>query len=598
MLYDKFKYIDFADGGVNRRNNVVNVRELDKCAGKTEVYRTVFRFNESFKRWYEDNKSVRGYTGKHYADWLPIDIDIDKERGEKTLEDSYQKARQVIRILVTEYDYEPQHIFFSGSKGFHILIPIQVFGFVQPSENLFMIFKNIMNDIAGDLIDTSIYEINRLFRMANTKHAKSGLFKIPLSIDEFMSGTDKIKELAKSVHSVLMPPFSDSVRNVQFEELFKKYQHQDKPEKQNKESVDIFTKFSGVSEGDRDNAGMQIAGLLRSKGMEPEKIYQVLYGWNMGNDPQLPACDLQRIVSSACSYNENKQEGHSIVDDIIPIHSVYHEYRDFVRSAKKVNLGIGEFDRKIRGIGPGQVLTILGFTGNFKSATLQGMLQYHHRLSKEPVMMFELEMSRLDLFERAIQMETGTVPYFEHSGEDVEDAFRNTDDPHKMTKLADLLEENQKDFYIVDRPGLSWEDMREYVLTAEEQVYKRKTGIVGVDFLQMMSGDGNTDVQRMNTVAKGMKSFAKDLNVPLICLGQVTGVESADEALDIMHARDSKTISHMSDYIIVIYLDKDDPDKMTQIMELKKNRKGGLGKVKRYIDRKTLNFKIIDEIHV
>ena len=127
--------------------------------------------------------------------------------------------------------------------------------------------------------------------------------------------------------------------------------------------------------------------------------------------------------------------------------------------------------------------------------------------------------------------------------------------------------------------------MERCVEYAEEKIYKRKTGLVGIDFLQLMIGNGETDIQRMNEIAKQTKQFAKKMNVPLIAISQVTGVQNCREALDLMKARDSKTIPIMSDYVLGIRQKGGELE-----ISLLKNRKGGLCSVTTNISKKSLRL--------
>jgi len=190
--------------------------------------------------------------------------------------------------------------------------------------------------------------------------------------------------------------------------------------------------------------------------------------------------------------------------------------------------------------------------------------------------MFELEMTRLDLFERAVQMES------ELSGPQVEESFKQGD----FKDLVDGVKLRLPNYYVVDIPYLSFTDMERFTLYAEQQIYNKKTGLIGIDFIQLMDGGGRTNVERVDKIAKEMKSFAKRLNVPLIMISQVTGVENNTTAISLDHSRDSKTIAQMSDYVIGIWIDEKDQ----QVLRLLKNRKGGLGTTTQTIDRNSLRF--------
>ena len=112
----------------------------------------------------------------------------------------------------------------------------------------------------------------------------------------------------------------------------------------------------------------------------------------------------------------------------------------------------GQGRGKIRGIRPGMVLTIIGFTGNFKTAVLQNILRHYHNYSKEPVLMFEMEMPRLDIFERALQIE------MQIEGNEVEKLFKNNE--HRdISEVIKNIQNKLKNYYIVDQPGLNFDEI-------------------------------------------------------------------------------------------------------------------------------------------
>ena len=140
MKYPQYIYVDTAIGSVANRNNVVDATSFKSPQDK-EAYRTYFRFREDYLKHFKLNKSVARFKGKGYADFLPIDIDSEN------LEEAYSRARELIEYLFAKFEFDAKHLFFSGSKGFHIFLPSSAFGYFEPSENLGVIFKNIAKDI-------------------------------------------------------------------------------------------------------------------------------------------------------------------------------------------------------------------------------------------------------------------------------------------------------------------------------------------------------------------------------------------------------------------------------------------------------------------
>lgn len=209
MKHPEFKFVDVAIGCTGNRNNVMTVdqaRQKIKSA-TNEVYCTYQRYPKDFLLHFKkeirnpDNldeiikptNSVSLYSGPSYSDIIPFDFD-DENKPENALE----SVRNFIRFLEVNFNLPLSiiKIFFSGYKGFHVTLPIDIFGDVEPSPKFNLICKKIASHLWD--VDYSIYDKTRLFRVPNTINSKSGLYKIPLEPSELLyKSFSEIKELAK-----------------------------------------------------------------------------------------------------------------------------------------------------------------------------------------------------------------------------------------------------------------------------------------------------------------------------------------------------------------------------------------------------------------
>ncbi len=192
MKYPGFKYVDYAIGGLEQRNNIMDISKIDTPKG-TDCFISYFRFNDSFQRHFDKTGDVSKYKGIHYSDYIRLDV------NGKDLQGSLEKVKETLHYLDEMYGLESKslRIFFSGCKGFHIEIPAEFFGF-EPSDNLYRIHKAIVGRLF-DFVEynSNIYEINSLWRVPNTKNSKSGLYKIFLgNFDIFKLSIEKIKKVA------------------------------------------------------------------------------------------------------------------------------------------------------------------------------------------------------------------------------------------------------------------------------------------------------------------------------------------------------------------------------------------------------------------
>src|SRR5690606_12219063 len=108
----------------------------------------------------------------------------------KNLEMSRMDAVKLITFFTDKFSMteDEVRVYFSGSKGFHIIVNPIVLG-IQPHKQLHRIFKFVANSLETQLglqsLDTSsIYGHGRMLRLVNSIHFKSGLFKVELSYEE------------------------------------------------------------------------------------------------------------------------------------------------------------------------------------------------------------------------------------------------------------------------------------------------------------------------------------------------------------------------------------------------------------------------------
>jgi replicative DNA helicase len=133
-------------------------------------------------------------------------------------------------------------------------------------------------------------------------------------------------------------------------------------------------------------------------------------------------------------------------------------------------------------------------------------------------------------------------------------------------------------------------------------------GLIIVDYLQLMSGGakfGGTDnrVQEISEISRGLKSIARELNVPILALSQLSrSVESRTPQIpQLSDLRESGSIEQDADVVAFIYREdyynqeSDRPNIMDVL--IRKHRNGPTGKVELYFDRERQKIKSLDTKH-
>jgi hypothetical protein len=307
MLYPDYIYIDTAFDGVRNRNNLIKSSELNSYARRwkaehkkdfTDCYTTYFRYPEDMMEHFKGNNTVSGYGGSLYSDFLPIDVDSED------LTNSIQLTKTILLHLQTKFDVDIKAvpIYFSGAKGFHVEIPSGLFGF-NPSPQLHEIFKRILKRFLpeGVVIDDSIYDKVRLWRIKNTLNSKSGLYKIPLPSDELLNLTiPEIKELARTPRIGVF--FDDNVTlNPNLRQLYLQVEGRSLGVKEHKKYMKVLN--GGANKGERNTTLTSYAGRVKSKGIAISEAQVILHSINRTLcNPPLSDAEVREILESVYSY--------------------------------------------------------------------------------------------------------------------------------------------------------------------------------------------------------------------------------------------------------------------------------------------------------
>jgi hypothetical protein len=171
--------------------------EDDRVDPTAESYLSMFRFPRGVEDYMSVNgNSISGYADSTWAPWLWFDID------RADLKDALVDAQRLTRFLLQQYstlDEDDLLVFFSGSKGFHVGLPLP--HAPEPSAGFHTVCRTLAEGLtatAGVTVDTAVYDRVRLFRAPNSRHPKSGLHKRRLTHRELMGLTvDRIRELAR-----------------------------------------------------------------------------------------------------------------------------------------------------------------------------------------------------------------------------------------------------------------------------------------------------------------------------------------------------------------------------------------------------------------
>ena len=239
--------------------------------------------------------------------------------------------------------------------------------------------------------------------------------------------------------------------------------------------------------------------------------------------------------------------------------------------------GFSAVDQKIHGLNKSDLILLAARPGVGKSSFAMNMALNVARQSQKTVAVFSLEMSKEQLLVRLMASE-GLVDLNR-----LMTGRLSASDWGKVTQAARTL--RQTDIRIDDNPMLTAADMNAKCRRLEN------LGLVIVDYLQLMSSSGGKSYagenrqQAVSDISRMLKIMAKELNVPVICLSQLSRANEKreDKRPMLSDLRDSGAIEQDADIVIFLYREdyykEDTENRNVAECIVAKNRHGETGKV-------------------
>ncbi|MGZ6004558.1 MAG: replicative DNA helicase [Candidatus Saccharimonadales bacterium] len=293
-----------------------------------------------------------------------------------------------------------------------------------------------------------------------------------------------------------------------------------------------------------------------------------------------------------------------IKQDIISLEAILAESFDRLDDLHKdkqkirgIPTGFKDIDNLLAGFQRSDLIILAARPSMGKTALALNFAHNVAVMANEPVLVFSLEMSKEQLVDRLLSMESGVDAWALRTG-NLTDA-----DFEKIGHAMGTLSEAQ--IFIDDTPGITISDLR---TKARREAHKRPLGLIIVDYLQLMSGgsrfggDGNR-VQEISEISRGLKGVARELNVPVLALSQLSrSVESRSPQIpQLADLRESGSIEQDADIVAFIYREEyynpeTDRKKLTDVL-IKKHRNGPTGGVELYFDNEKQRFRSVDNRH-
>ena len=281
-------------------------------------------------------------------------------------------------------------------------------------------------------------------------------------------------------------------------------------------------------------------------------------------------------------YSVRKGEREDSLEHIGTVmHKVFDRLTELSQSDSAIpglSTGLRDLDDQINGLNRSDLLLVAARPGMGKSAIALNLAVNVAKKYKKTVAIFNLEMSREQLATRMLASESFIELQKLATGKLTEEEWT------KLCMASSAL--SQLDIRIDDNPTVTVAD-----ISAKCRRLGDDLGLVVIDYLQLMQGSGNgkasdNRVTVVSDISRSLKIMAKELNVPVICLSQLSrAVESRPDKRPLLSdLRESGAIEQDADSVMFLYRDdyynKDSEEQGVTECIVAKNRHGETGTVK------------------
>ena len=289
---------------------------------------------------------------------------------------------------------------------------------------------------------------------------------------------------------------------------------------------------------------------------------------------------MDKTEKSVFGLVQNRNRG-----DFTPIKEIVISALDKIEAAAKMNgsvtgvpTGFIDLDFKTTGLQPSDLILIAARPSMGKTAFVLNVAENVVFKKNIGAAIFSLEMSKEQLINRLLSQEsrveaqalrTGRIP--DH-------------DWDKLIESANVIAESN--LIIDDTPGISISELRS---KCRKYKLEKDIGIIMIDYLQLMTAGGKNESrqQEVSEISRSLKGLARELNVPIIALSQLSrAVESRpDKRPMLSDLRESGAIEQDADVVMFLYRDdyynpESTEEKGVAEVIIAKQRNGPIGKVK------------------
>lgn len=603
---------------VNDKGFLIKAEDLDKHLDMTkEMYSSAYYYNDEHVKLFNNTKSVKGITDT-FTNRLWFDFDKEKD-PQAAKEDSIAAVKRLMISGIKEKDIE---IYFSGNKGFHVLVTTNRILTPRQVESI------CINKFGQGLetMDLSVYDSNQIIRLPGTVHPKTNLHKTPLTLKELETlSIYDIKVKSESLDNVTeefdWQPVELPEEYLVMPEEPKIVIKPKTPDITNRPPHWKDYKWALVQglfdKGERHNAMMVIAASCRGLGYDEHTtraICNVADEKHCERTNDSPISDLEETVMGSVfaddwnggqySYKNNawlrrycEKNGYQVNvasdEDTIEITDAFSLFKDYAFNIDKntIKTGIPALDKKLR-LTIGMSVGLVAAPGVGKTSLALQMLNTMSKTNEQCVF-FSYDMFHALVFQKLIQK------HFKMQSEEIFELFKEGNKDFEEEVLA-VLKKEYANVEFCFKSGQTIEDMKRTIRATEEKSGK-KVRFVVVDYNELVVTDVSDMTARSAQVAQSLREIANSMNLCMMILVQPNKMAGSpsDELLSYRTIKGSSSFEQSTSVIIGLSRPGYDPRRSDEdvfvTINCLKNRMGNLFSLDLHWDGLTGTVRELDD---
>ena len=271
-------------------------------------------------------------------------------------------------------------------------------------------------------------------------------------------------------------------------------------------------------------------------------------------------------ISNACYLGQEKTQDileKKIFDliqnrgtgDYVPIRQVVLNAIEKIEKASRnqgsvtgIPTGFIDLDYKTSGFQPSDLILVAARPSMGKTAFVLNIAQYMAFHDNVTVAVFSLEMSKEQLVNRLLALESKV------DSQNIRTGNLEDEEWAKLIEGANVI--GNSNLIIDDKPGISISELRS---KCRKYKMEHNLGIIFIDYLQLMTGSGRSESrqQEISEISRSLKALARELNVPVVALSQLSRAveQRPDHRPMLSDLRESGAIEQDADVVMFIYRD-------------------------------------------